>query len=144
MKSPADAVGRHGSVTLPQPTTGRYVRMLGKERRSFYNPAPATAQFGYSLYEFQVWGTGGSAAAAYPALAGEQPGTYRTTFFDDFTGTSLDRSKWRVVRTGQEMGPLKTKYCKGCTKTGAGPTTSPPGRIDTHVRLHLRPGAAPG
>lgn len=47
MKSPADAVSRHDSVTLPQPATGRYVWMLGKERRSFYNPAPATAQFGY-------------------------------------------------------------------------------------------------
>lgn len=33
------------------------------------------AQFGCSLYEFQVWGTGGSVAAAYPALPREQTGT---------------------------------------------------------------------
>ncbi len=138
--------------------TGRPPTTLGKERRSFCNPAPATAQFGYSLYEFQVWGTGGSAAAAYPALPGEQPGTYRTTFFDDVTGTSLDRSKWRVVRTGQEMGPVngesrayvdntdnistengsllpKAKYCKGCTQAGGGTHDFTSGRIDTHTEL---------
>lgn len=149
VKSPGDAVGRHDTVRLPSPVTGRYVRMLGKERRSFYNPAPATAQFGYSLYEFQVWGSGGSAAAAYPALPGEQQGTYQTTFFDDFTTGSLDRSKWRVVRTGTEMGPvngesqayvdspdtirtengsliLRAKYCKAAPRRAAAPTTSPP------------------
>ncbi|MFJ4715876.1 discoidin domain-containing protein [Streptomyces sp. NPDC088785] len=158
VKSPGDATGRHDTLQLPSPATGRYVRMLGKERRSFYNPAPATAQFGYSLYEFQVWGTGGSADAAYPALPGEQSGTYRTTFFDDFTGAGLDRSKWRVVRTGTEMGPvngesqayvdstdtirteggnlvLAAKYCKGCTKAGGGTYDFTSGRIDTHTKL---------
>ncbi|MFF3935896.1 discoidin domain-containing protein [Streptomyces phaeofaciens] len=158
IKSPGEAVGRHDSVRLPQPVTGRYVRMLGKERRSFYNPAPATAQFGYSLYEFEVWGTGGSASAAYPALPGEQPGTYRTTFFDDFTAASLDRSKWRVVRTGSEMGPvngeaqayvdstrnirteggnlvLESTYCKGCTQAGGGTYDFTSGRIDTNTKF---------
>ncbi|MFJ3222434.1 discoidin domain-containing protein [Streptomyces sp. NPDC086783] len=158
VKSPGEAVGRHDSVRLSQPATGRYVRMLGKERRSFYNPAPATAQFGYSLYEFQVWGTGGSAAAAYPALPGEQSGTYQTAFFDDFTSASLDRSKWRVVRTGQEMGSvngesqayvdsadnistqngsllLKAKYCKGCTQAGGGTYDFTSGRIDTNTKF---------
>ncbi|SME97886.1 Beta-glucanase/Beta-glucan synthetase [Streptomyces sp. Amel2xC10] len=158
VKSPGDAVGRHDSIRLPQPVTGRYVRMLGKERRSFYNPAPATAQFGYSLYEFEVWGTGGSAAAAYPPLPGEQSGSYRTTFFDDFTGASLDRSKWRVVRTGTEMGPvngesqayvdstqnirteggnliLEAKHCKGCTQAGGGTYDFTSGRIDTNTRF---------
>ncbi|MER8070586.1 discoidin domain-containing protein [Streptomyces sp. NPDC094034] len=156
IKSPAEAAGRHDAITLTTPATGRYVRMLGKERRSFYNPAPATAQFGYSLYEFQVWGTGGSAAAGYPALPGEQGGAYRTTFFDDFTGASLDRSKWRVVRTGQEMGSvngeaqayvdspdtirtangsliLSPKYCKGCTQAGGGTYDFTSGRIDTNT-----------
>ncbi|MGI5471727.1 discoidin domain-containing protein [Streptomyces sp. CA-132043] len=158
VKSPAEATGRHDTVKLPSPATGRYVRMLGKERRSFYNPAPATAQFGYSLYEFQVWGTGGSADAAYPALPGDQGGTYRTTFFDDFTGAGLDRSKWRVVRTGTEMGSvngesqayvdsadnirtangnlvLTAKYCKGCTKAGGGTYDFTSGRIDTNTKF---------
>ncbi|MFG2543552.1 discoidin domain-containing protein [Streptomyces sp. NPDC048594] len=158
VKSPGEATGRHDSVRLPQPATGRYVRMLGKERRSFYNPAPSTAQFGYSLYEFEVWGTGGSAAAAYPALPGEQSGTYRTTFFDDFTSGSLDRAKWRVVRTGTEMGSvngesqayvdsadnirlengalvLRAQHCKGCTKAGGGTYDFTSGRIDTNTKF---------
>ncbi|MET8216207.1 discoidin domain-containing protein [Streptomyces hirsutus] len=158
VKSPAEATGRHDTVRLAQPATGRYVRMLGKERRSFHNPAPATAQFGYSLYEFQVWGTGGSATAAYPALPADQPGAYRTTFFDDFTASSLDRSKWRVVRTGTEMGPvngeaqayvdsrdtirtengnlvLEAKHCKGCTRAGGGTYDFTSGRIDTNTKF---------
>ncbi|MFF3834990.1 discoidin domain-containing protein [Streptomyces sp. NPDC002458] len=158
VKSPADAVGRHDTITLPTPATGRYVRMLGKERRSFYNPAPSTAQFGYSLYEMQVWGTGGSADAAYPALPKNPGGAYRTTFFDDFTGSGLDRSKWRVVRTGTEMGPvngesqayvdspdtirtengalvLESKYCKGCTPTPNGTFDFTSGRVDTNTKF---------
>ncbi|MEE1741266.1 discoidin domain-containing protein [Streptomyces sp. BE147] len=156
--SPGDAVGRHDTITLPTPATGRYVRMLGRERRSFLNPAPSTAQFGYSLYEFQVWGTGGSADAAYPALPVDPGGAYSTTFFDDFTGSGLDRSKWRVVRTGTEMGPvngesqayvdspdtirtengalvLEPKYCKGCTSTPNGTFDFTSGRVDTHTRF---------
>lgn len=158
VKAPADAAGRHDTVTLPTPATGRYVRMLGTERRSFYNPAPATAQFGYSLYEFQVWGTGGSADAAYPALPKDPGGAYSTTFFDDFTGSGLDRSKWRVVRTGTEMGPvngesqayvdstdnirtengalvLEPKYCKGCTPTPNGTFDFTSGRVDTNTKF---------
>ncbi|WP_181795911.1 discoidin domain-containing protein [Streptomyces sp. WELS2] len=158
VESPSDAAGLHDSVRLPAPVTGRYVRMLGKERRSFYNPAPATAQFGYSLYEFEVWGTGGSASAAYPALPADPPSGYHTAFFDDFTGTALDRSKWRVVRTGTEMGPvngeaqayvdspdnisvgdgsllLKARYCKGCTRAGGGTYDFTSGRVDTHTHL---------
>ncbi|MFF1438841.1 discoidin domain-containing protein [Streptomyces sp. NPDC058295] len=158
VKSPSEAAGLRDSVRLSQPTNGRYVRMLGKERRSFYNPAPATAQFGYSLYEFEVWGTGGSALAAYPALPGEQQGTYRTTFFDDFTAASLDRSKWRVVRTGTEMGSvngeaqayvdstenlrtengalvLRAKYCKGCIQADGGSYDFTSGRVDTNTRF---------
>ncbi|WP_405939010.1 discoidin domain-containing protein [Streptomyces sp. NBC_00726] len=158
VKSPGDAVGRHDTVQLPTPATGRYVRMLGVERRSFYNPAPATAQFGYSLYEFQVWGTGGSANAAYPALPRDPGGAYTTTFFDDFNGSGLDRDKWRVVRTGTEMNPvngesqayvdsadnirtengslvLQSKYCKGCTQTPAGTFDFTSGRIDTNTKF---------
>ncbi|MEV7404718.1 discoidin domain-containing protein [Streptomyces sp. NPDC091267] len=158
VKSPGEAAGRHDTVTLPTPATGRYVRMLGIERRSFYNPAPAIAQFGYSLYEFQVWGTGGSAGAAYPALPKDPGGAYSTTFFDDFTGSGLDRSKWRTVRTGTEMGPvngesqayvdspdtirtengalvLASKYCKGCTPTPNGTFDFTSGRVDTNTKF---------
>ncbi|MFE2347322.1 discoidin domain-containing protein [Kitasatospora cineracea] len=104
--TPGSSAGLHDAVTLAAPATGRYVRMLGLRRRRFYSPAPYTAQFGYSLYEFQVWGTGGSAAAEYPAAPVESTGAYRTVFFDDFAGTGLDRGKWRVVVTGSTMGPV--------------------------------------
>ncbi|MGW2396135.1 discoidin domain-containing protein [Kitasatospora sp. NPDC001664] len=104
--TPGSSAGIHDRITLPAAVTGRYVRMLGVKRRRFYSPAPYTAQFGYSLYEFQVWGTGGSAAAEYPVQPGERAGTYRTVLFDDFEGTALDRGRWRVVVTGSTMGSV--------------------------------------
>ncbi|WP_066949428.1 discoidin domain-containing protein [Streptomyces lushanensis] len=168
VKAPGEAAGRRDTITLSTPATARYVRMLGKERRSFYNPAPSTAQFGYSLYEFQVWGTGGSAAAAYPALPKNSGAAYRTTFFDDFTGSGLDRNKWRVVRTGTEMGSvngesqayvdspnnirtengslvLESKYCKGCTTVpGGGRYDFTSGRIDTNTKFDFTYGKVSG
>ncbi|MEV0038787.1 discoidin domain-containing protein [Streptomyces sp. NPDC050804] len=168
IKAPGEAAGRRDTVTLSTPATARYIRMLGKERRSFYNPAPSTAQFGYSLYEFQVWGTGGTAAAAYPALPKNSGAAYRTTFFDDFTGSGLDRNKWRVVRTGTEMNSvngesqayvdspnnirtengslvLESKYCKGCTTVpGGGTYDFTSGRIDTNTKFDFTYGKVSG
>jgi beta-glucanase (GH16 family) len=157
--SPGEARGRHDAIRLSTPVTARYVRMLGVERRSFHNPAPYTAQFGYSLYEFQVWGTGGSASAAYPPLPQDPTGAWRTTFLDDFDGTTLDRNRWRVVTTGSTMGSvngesqayvdspaaiqvadgtlrLRAAYCNDCHRAPNGQVydfTS--GRIDTHTRF---------
>ncbi|MGW6746514.1 discoidin domain-containing protein [Streptomyces sp. NPDC055025] len=168
IKAPGEAAGRRDTVTLSTPATARYIRMLGKERRSFYNPAPSTAQFGYSLYEFQVWGTGGTAAAAYAALPKNSGAAYRTTFFDDFTGSGLDRNKWRVVRTGTEMNSvngesqayvdspnnirtengslvLESKYCKGCTTVpGGGTYDFTSGRIDTNTKFDFTYGKVSG
>lgn len=104
--TPGSSAGIHDAITLPSAATGRYVRLLGLRRRSFYNPAPATAQFGYSLYELQVWGTGGSASTDYAAPPADPGGTYQTVFFDDFTQSTLDRSKWRVVVTGSTIGSV--------------------------------------
>ncbi|GHH73193.1 hypothetical protein GCM10018793_11450 [Streptomyces sulfonofaciens] len=158
MQSPADASGLHDRIDLPAPARGRYVRTLGLERRSFYDPAPATAQFGYSLYEMQVWGTGGGARAACPALPAESGGDHRTVFQDGFDGTALDRGKWRVATTGSTMGSvngeaqvytdsgssisvpngalaLKARHCKGCTTApGGGVYDSSSGRIDTNTK----------
>ncbi|MFE4826853.1 discoidin domain-containing protein [Streptomyces sp. NPDC056672] len=168
IKAPGEAAGRRDTVTLSTPATARYIRVLGKERRSFYNPAPSTAQFGYSLYEFQVWGTGGTAAAAYAALPKNSGAAYRTTFFDDFTGSGLDRNKWRVVRTGTEMNSvngesqayvdspnnirtengslvLESKYCKGCTTVpGGGTYDFTSGRIDTNTKFDFTYGKVSG
>ncbi|RKN46720.1 discoidin domain-containing protein [Streptomyces hoynatensis] len=159
VRSPGEASGLHDTVRLSAPATGRYVRMLGVERRSFYNPAPATAQFGYSLYEFQVWGTGGSDAAAYPALPQDSGAAYRTTFLDEFDGTALNRDRWRVVTTGSTMGTvngesqayvdspqniavadgtlrLRANYCARCTTAPNGQVFDfSSGRIDTNTRF---------
>ncbi len=116
--------------------------MLGTERRSFHNLAPATAQFGYSLYEFQVWGTGGSALPPTRPLPAEQSGTYRTTFFDDFTGTSLDRSRWRVVRTGTEMGPVNGESQAYVDSPGRRPHGERPAGPPGAVLQGLHPGRA--
>ncbi|GJF33513.1 hypothetical protein KNE206_62130 [Kitasatospora sp. NE20-6] len=68
--------------------TGRYVRMYGTTRVS---------QYGYSLWEFQVFGTGG-APVTPPALPANPafPAT-RLVFSDEFNGTNgtaPDASKW--------------------------------------------------
>ena len=68
--------------------TGRYIRMYGTTRVS---------QYGYSLWEFQVFGTGGSPVTP-PALPANPsfPAT-RLVFSDEFNGTNgtaPDVSKW--------------------------------------------------
>jgi hypothetical protein len=49
-------------LTLAAPASGRYVRMLGTERGTVY---------GYSLYELEVYGGGGSGAAEITVLGNE-------------------------------------------------------------------------
>ncbi|GIF18067.1 beta-glucanase (GH16 family) [Actinoplanes tereljensis] len=76
--------------------TGRYVRMYGTARSSAY---------GYSLWEFSIYGTGG-APATPPAKPADPtfPAT-RLVFSDEFNGTSgtrVDQSKWTLdPGTGQ-------------------------------------------
>ncbi|GAA2825498.1 discoidin domain-containing protein [Crossiella cryophila] len=155
VKPPGEAVGRIDRVSIG--TDARYIRMRGIERRSFHNPAPHLAQFGYSLYEFQVWGTGGSGAARYPDAPPNPGGSYQTTFFDDFTGGALDRNKWRVQRTGATFNPvngeaqayvdapenisvsnglleLTAKWKPGFTTPNGGKFDFTSGRIDTNTK----------
>ncbi|MEV1007362.1 discoidin domain-containing protein [Streptomyces sp. NPDC049881] len=158
IQGPGEAAGIRDTITLSTPANARYIRMLGVERRSFYNPAPYTAQFGYSLYEFQVWGTGGNGNVQYAPLPAESNGTYRTTFSEDFNGTSLDRGKWRVVTTGSTMGSvngesqayvdspqniqvadgtlrLRANHCVRCTTAPNGQVYDfSSGRIDTNTK----------
>ncbi len=68
--------------------TGRYVRMFGTARSN---------GFGYSLWEFQVYGTGG-APVAPPALPPDPAVPGRLVFSDEFNtaaGTKPDAAKWR-------------------------------------------------
>jgi beta-glucanase (GH16 family) len=88
--------GKGFKETLAVSGTGRYVRMFGTAR--------ATG-FGYSLWEFQVFGTGG-APVAPPARPADPvfPAT-RLVFSDEFNGSAggkPDPAKWTIdPGTGQ-------------------------------------------
>jgi beta-glucanase (GH16 family) len=86
--------GKGFKETLTVSGTGRYVRMYGTARSSAY---------GYSLWEFQVYGTGG-APIAPPAVPADPtfPAT-NLVWSDEFNGASgstPDASKWTP-----EVGP---------------------------------------
>ncbi|MFC8826489.1 discoidin domain-containing protein [Streptomyces sp. NPDC057137] len=74
--------------TLAVSGTGRYVRMYGTERATPY---------GYSLWEFQVYGTGG-APIQPPPLPSDPANPPRLVWGDEFDGAAggrPDASKWR-------------------------------------------------
>ncbi|OQR65575.1 licheninase [Streptomyces maremycinicus] len=75
--------------TLNISGTGRYVRMYGTERATPY---------GYSLWEFQVYGTGGDPLPA-PPLPSDPATPPRLVWSDEFDGAAggkPDPSKWRA------------------------------------------------
>ncbi|MDT7788076.1 MAG: hypothetical protein QOF58_6495 [Pseudonocardiales bacterium] len=79
--------------TLTVSGTGRYVRMYGTARSNGY---------GYSLWEFQVYGTGGNPTPA-PPLPPNPVFPGRLVWADEFNaaaGTGPDASKWQP-----EIGP---------------------------------------
>jgi beta-glucanase (GH16 family) len=89
----ATTTGRGFKETLTVSGTGRYVRMYGTARSNGY---------GYSLWEFQVYGTGGNPTPAPPLPPNPSfPG--RLVWADEFNapaGTGPDASKWQA-----ETGP---------------------------------------
>nr|WP_260407949.1 discoidin domain-containing protein [Planomonospora venezuelensis] len=89
--------GTGGTQTLDVTGTGRYVRMHGTARATGY---------GYSLWEFQVYGSRGGT---------EEPGDWTEVWKDDFTGpagTSPAAADW-ILRTG-------TSYPGGAANWGTG------------------------
>lgn len=85
--------GRGFKETLTVSGTGRYVRMYGTARSNGY---------GYSLWEFQVYGTGG-APITPPPLPPNPSFPGRLVWGDEFNapaGTGPDASKWQP-----ETGP---------------------------------------
>lgn len=75
--------------TLTVSGTGRYVRMYGTERATSY---------GYSLWEFQVYGTGG-APATPPTPAPDPADPPRLVWHDEFdgpAGAKPDPAKWTI------------------------------------------------
>ncbi|MFR9780835.1 discoidin domain-containing protein [Micromonospora sp. MS34] len=87
--------------TLDVNGTGRYVRMYGTKRNSSY---------GYSLWEFRVYGTGG-APTAPPAMPPDPtfPAT-KLVFSDEFNGppgSRPDPAKWTVDPGTGQNGELQ-------------------------------------
>ena len=78
--------GRGFTETLTVSGTGRYVRMYGTARSNGY---------GYSLWEFQVYGTGGNPTP--PPAAPPAPNLTRLAWSDEFNGpanATPDPAKW--------------------------------------------------
>ncbi|MGW0804304.1 discoidin domain-containing protein [Nonomuraea sp. NPDC002799] len=75
--------------TLNVTGTGRYVRMYGTQRATAY---------GYSLWEFQVYGTGGNPAdpPAPPKDPASPPALVWSDEFNGTAGTRPDAAKWRA------------------------------------------------
>ncbi|MGP4103340.1 discoidin domain-containing protein [Nonomuraea sp. KM90] len=93
--------GTGGTQTLDVTGTGRYIRMYGTTRATGY---------GYSLWEMQIYGSGGADPDPDP-----DPGTWTEVWKDDFTGpagTSPSAANW-ILRTG-------TSYPGGAANWGTG------------------------
>ncbi|MFY0512882.1 discoidin domain-containing protein [Streptomyces anulatus] len=85
------ASGAGFKETLDVSGTGRHVRLYATQR---------SGEYGYSLWEFQVWGTGGAPNPAPPLPA--EPTYDRLVFSDEFNGpagATPDPAKW-VPETG--------------------------------------------
>jgi len=110
--------GTNGVETLSVSGTGRYVRMYGTARENGY---------GYSLWEFQVFGSNGGAAGptptptptptatSSPSGGSTPPGNWTPVWSDDFAGaagTSPSNANW-ITDTG-------TGYAGGAANWGTG------------------------
>jgi beta-glucanase (GH16 family) len=88
--------GRGFKETLTVNGSGRYVRMFGTARAT---------QYGYSLWEFQVYGTGGAPTAPPVRPADPVFPATRLVFSDEFNGANgskPDAAKWTIdTGTGQ-------------------------------------------
>ncbi|RKE23544.1 F5/8 type C domain-containing protein [Streptomyces sp. TLI_171] len=131
--------GKGFKETLDVDGTGRYVRMYGTARSNGY---------GYSLWTFDVYGTGGSPTAP-PALPPNPANPPRLVWSDEFTGaanTKPDPAKWTQDPGNGQNGELEL-YTNGdntnldgngnlvieARKEANGQYTS--GRINTHGHL---------
>ncbi|RPK43432.1 MULTISPECIES: family 16 glycosylhydrolase [unclassified Streptomyces] len=81
--------GTGGTQNLAVSGNGRYVRMYGTQRATAY---------GYSLWEFQVYGTGGDPIQA-PPLPSDPANPPRLVWSDEFDGAAGGKpgsAKWRA------------------------------------------------
>jgi hypothetical protein len=94
--------------------TGRYVRMYGTARATAY---------GYSLWDFEVWGTGGNPVTPPPPPPDVALPATRMVFDDEFNGaagTSPDAAKWFADTGNGPNGELETYTTNNSTMDGNG------------------------
>ena len=130
------------SKTYTHTTTGRYVRIYGVTRATNY---------GYAIYEFQVFGrsgSGGSLPAAKPVVSpiptqsatGGSAFSYQVAASNNPTGYSLTGIPWLTIsNSGLVTGTAPTSggtYTASVTATNAGGTSDP-------VALQVNVSAAP-
>ena len=95
-----------GTQTIPVTGSGRYVRMLGTTRATGY---------GYSLWEFQVYGETGGQPPVDP------PGNWTTVWSDDFSGAAgaaPSAANW-LTRTGTQYPGGAANWGTGSVETAA-------------------------
>jgi beta-glucanase (GH16 family) len=120
--------GRGFKETLTVSGTGRYVRMYGTERSNGY---------GYSLWEFQVYGTGG--APTQPPPQPPAPDFDRLVWSDEFNGangSTPDAAKWTP-----EVGPGVNNELQYYTNNGNARMDGA-GNLVIQARREVTPGSS--
>jgi hypothetical protein len=113
--------GTGGTETHNVSGTGRYVRLNGTQRGTGY---------GYSLWEFQVFGGGGTGPV--------DPGNFTTVWTDTFdgpAGTSPSASNW-LLRTGTQYPGGAANWGTGSVETASNSTANV--SLDGAGRLNIR------
>jgi len=120
--------GRGFKETLTVNGTGRYVRMYGTARSNGY---------GYSLWEFQVFGTGGSPTPPPPAPPA--PNFTRLAWSDEFNGangSTPDSAKWTPETGAGQNNELQYYTNNNNARMDGG------GNLVIQARREVTPGSA--
>ncbi|WP_112245577.1 discoidin domain-containing protein [Kribbella monticola] len=114
--------------TLNITGTGRYVRMYGTQRNTPY---------GYSLWEFQVYGTGGAPTTppTPPADPANPPQLIWSDEFNSAAGAKPDASKWRADPGNGQNGELQVYTDNNVQTDGQG-------HLVLEARREVTPGSA--
>lgn len=115
--------------TLNITGSGRYVRMYGTQRNTPY---------GYSLWEFQVYGTGGAPTTppTPPADPANPPQLVWSDEFNGTSGTKPDASKWRADPGNGQNGELQVYTDHNNTQMDGA------GHLVLEARREVTPGSA--
>ncbi|NEA37170.1 discoidin domain-containing protein [Streptomyces sp. SID13031] len=123
------AAGPGFKETLNITGSGRYVRMYGTQRNTPY---------GYSLWEFQVYGTGGAPTTppTPPADPANPPQLVWSDEFNSAAGTKPDANKWRADPGNGQNGELQVYTNHNNTQMDGA------GHLVLEARREVTPGSA--